>query len=183
MSTQRLPDVLVPWVPDLLWKRAGPGTTLWMGPVVVPAMATSTRFEKVTVIDAENGNGSKLWAWSSIHSRQFLFPEAEISLPLRFEGLEIEEGISRAKHHLAERLFFPAYLEANLPPIGWSRTNGCWVLSLDYVYCWTFGPASARRKGHFTSVESLAGELDPCVALAAAVAVTALTHRVGGAAR
>lgn len=180
-------DVLLDDLHDLLWKRTGPGSR-WMycGPVVVPAIDRSyrqgekdqespTRREVATLVACVPDDPSTYWVFSwaefGTENANRTVRCDKVKLPLRFRGSVYEEGFSRAKQHLVDRLF------PELPPerrynAQWAFDSafGSWTLQLGGRYNWTFGDGEAT--GRHTRIDGLDAEKDACAALAAAVKAT-----------
>lgn len=161
------PDVLIDGDRDLFWKKAGEGGILYSGPVVVHrGREAFPRVEVCTLIGVVPDQSSTLWVFSWLDFDKNTTKDHETSLPLRFRGQVYEEGMSRAKSYLVDRLMpdVPPERRTDLAWGGHERT-GRWTLTVDGRE-WTFGSAESER-GH-TSAD-FDDEMDALQALAAAV--------------
>lgn len=171
MST---PDVLLASDHDLCWKKVGNGGWLYNGPVVFPAPDRYSRGEPRqklgVVIGCVPDQSSKLWVfcWADAFTgdEKVTVDDHLVHVPLRFRGLVYEEGVSRAKNYLVDRLM-PDITPNRRTDLAWGGNEGTgrWTLTVDGRE-WTFGPAESER-GH-TSV-AFDDDMDTLQALAAAV--------------
>lgn len=171
-------DVLVPASHDLFWKKVGNGGWLYNGPVVFSAPDRYSRGERKqklgTVVGAVPDDSTTLWlfCWGDAFTEdeKVAVKDHLVQLPLRFRGQVYEECVSRAKQHLADRLFPDLPQERRLN-VTWKFDTafGSWTLDLGGKYNWTFGDGEGSRH---TRVDDLDAERDPCVALAAAIKAT-----------
>ena len=189
------PDVLVPNVPDLFWKKTGNSGWLYNGPVVFSAPDRYSREyllkynkdlsgalrEKVgCVVGCVPDDLSTLWVFcwgdSFTEDEKVTVPENRLWLPLRFRGQVYEEGVTRAKSYLVDRIFptLPVDQRVNVS-WKWSPNDCSWMLTVENAdasrtpHCWYFGADMYR---HGTTVPELNGKVDYLTALAAAIKAT-----------
>jgi hypothetical protein len=155
-------DIIIPFVKDLFWIRSGSGGLLYMGPILAPMSSRYARpeeklLEPVVVLSVVPDDLSSLWIWRQSEFQAVTVKDHLCALPLRFRGLVYEEGVSRAKNYLVDRLFGELRPEQRVN-VTWELIQDTWTL---WVGTGSIGFPSIQVEGN-----------DPYRALAEAVALT-----------